>query len=79
MSGGGETGFGFIADRINATSAKAIRELQDYGVAIVMLTGDNHDMAVAVAQELKLANFKASMLPQDKLEEVRQLNVSRLR
>ncbi len=75
-SDGEVTGFVVIGDRTKATSAKAIRELQDHGVSVVMLTGDNHDTAAAVAQELKLANFKASMLPQDKLEEVRRLQAA---
>ena len=69
-------GFIVIGDRIKTTSARAIRELQDHGVAVVMLTGDNHDTAQAVATELELANFKAGMLPQDKLEEVRKLQAA---
>jgi Cu2+-exporting ATPase len=38
-----------------------------------MLTGDNHETAQAVASELNLADFKASMLPEDKLKEVEKL------
>ena len=38
-----------------------------------MLTGDNHDTAKAVAGELHLADFKASMLPEDKMKEVGKL------
>ena len=38
-----------------------------------MLTGDNHDTAQAVADELQLSNFKAEMLPKDKLDEVERL------
>jgi len=66
-------GYVVIGDKIKATSAKAIKELQDKGVAVIMLTGDNHDTAQAVALELSLANFKASMLPEDKLKEVEKL------
>ena len=75
-SDGEVVGFVVIGDRIKATSASAIRELQHHGVAVVMLTGNNHDTAQAVATELKLANFKAGMLPQDKLEEVRKLQAA---
>ena len=75
-SDGEVVGFVVIGDRIKATSASAIRELQHHGVAVVMLTGDIHDTAQAVATELKLANFKAGMLPQDKLEEVRKLQAA---
>ena len=62
-----------IGDKIKETSAKAIKALQDKGIAVIMLTGDNHETAQAVASELNLADFKASMLPEDKLKEVEKL------
>ncbi|MDY7396776.1 heavy metal translocating P-type ATPase [Aureibaculum sp. 2210JD6-5] len=66
-------GYVVIGDKIKKTSAKAIKELQDKGIDVVMLTGDNHNTAQAVAYELNLADFKASMLPEDKLKEVEKL------
>jgi Cu2+-exporting ATPase len=70
-----ETAVGYIVigDKIKDTSAKAIKALQDIGIDVIMLTGDNHDTAQAVASELNLADFKASMLPEDKLKEVKKL------
>jgi len=62
-----------IRDKIKETSAKAIKELQDNGIDVIMLTGDNHETAQAVASSLNLADFKASMLPEDKLKEVEKL------
>jgi Cu2+-exporting ATPase len=41
-----------IGDKIKETSAKAIKTLQDKGIDVIMLTGDNHDTAQAVASEL---------------------------
>ncbi|NAY90791.1 heavy metal translocating P-type ATPase [Muricauda sp. JGD-17] len=74
LSADGEViGYVVIGDKIKKTSAKAIKELQDKGVAVTMLTGDNHETANAVANELCLSNFKASMLPEDKLREVERL------
>jgi Cu+-exporting ATPase len=67
------SGYVVIGDKIKATSAKAIKELQEKGIAVIMLTGDNHDTAQAVASELHLADFKAGMLPEDKLREVTKL------
>lgn len=67
------SGFVVIGDKIKGTSAKAIKELQDKGIDVIMLTGDNHDTAQAVAEELNLADFKAGMLPEDKLKEVEKL------
>jgi len=66
-------GYVVIGDKIKETSKKAIAELQNQGIDVIMLTGDNHDTAKAVASELNLADFKAEMLPQDKLEEVGRL------
>ncbi len=67
------TGYVVIGDKIKGTSAKAIKKLQDKGIEVIMLTGDNHDTAQAVATELNLTDFKASMLPEDKLKEVEKL------
>ncbi|WP_194768118.1 heavy metal translocating P-type ATPase [Tamlana sp. I1] len=71
----GETVIGYvvIGDKIKETSAKAIKELQSNGIEVIMLTGDNYDTAQAVAAELNLADFKASMLPENKLKEVEKL------
>ena len=66
-------GFVVIGDKIKETSAKAIKALQEKGIAVIMLTGDNHDTAQAVAKELNLQDFKAGMLPEDKLAEVKKL------
>ncbi|MBZ0327486.1 MAG: heavy metal translocating P-type ATPase [Altibacter sp.] len=67
------SGYVVIGDKIKATSAKAIQELQKRGIDVVMLTGDNHNTAQAVASELHLTGFKAGMLPEDKLNEVTRL------
>jgi Cu2+-exporting ATPase len=66
-------GFLIISDAIKASSKAAIQKLMDEGVEVIMLTGDNHNTAAAVAEELNLSNFKAECLPQDKLEEIKKL------
>src|SRR5690625_3661146 len=66
-------GYVVISDKIKPTSASAIRSLQEKGIDVVMLTGDNEETARAVAGELDLAHFKAGMLPSDKLDEVKRL------
>ncbi|MGB3143584.1 MAG: copper-translocating P-type ATPase, partial [Maribacter sp.] len=66
-------GYVVIGDKIKKTSAKAIKELQVKGIEVIMLTGDNQNTAQAVAQELNLTDFKAGMLPEDKLKEVEKL------
>jgi heavy metal translocating P-type ATPase len=69
-------GYVVIGDKIKATSAKAIKELHDKGIDVIMLTGDNHNTAQAVASTLNLSDFKASMLPENKLKEVEKLQQS---
>lgn len=62
-----------IGDKIKESSARAIKALQDKGVTVIMLTGDNAETAKAVADVLKLEGFRAGMLPEDKLKEVEML------
>ncbi|MCH4553071.1 heavy metal translocating P-type ATPase [Aestuariibaculum lutulentum] len=66
-------GYVVIGDKIKETSKAAIKKLQSKGIDVIMLTGDNHDTAQAVAKELNLSEFKAGMLPEDKLKEVEEL------
>lgn len=60
-------------DRVKDSSAKAIRELQDQGIEVYMLTGDNQKTAKSVAHQIKLKNFAAELLPADKAEFVKKL------
>jgi Cu2+-exporting ATPase len=66
-------GYVVIGDKLKATSAQAIAGLQKKGIDVIMLTGDNHDTAKAVADELHLTDFRAGMLPEDKMKEVENL------
>ncbi|MEE9364118.1 MAG: heavy metal translocating P-type ATPase [Cellulophaga sp.] len=66
-------GYVVITDKIKTSSKIAIKELQAYGITVIMLTGDNQNTAKAVADELNLTHFKAGMMPQDKLYEVERL------
>ena len=66
-------GYVTITDKIKDTSKKAIEELLKEGIEIIMLTGDNAGTAKAVADELHLTGFKAEVLPEDKLNEIKRL------
>ena len=57
-----------IADKIKKTSAKAIKDLQNQGIEVYMLTGDNIQTAKAVAKKVGLKNFKAEVMPSDKAD-----------
>ena len=62
-----------IADPIKASTAEAIRALQEDGIRIVMLTGDNRTTAQAVAATLGITEVEAEVLPEDKGRVVKQL------
>ena len=62
-----------VADPIKEDSAAAIRRLQDKGIRVVMLTGDNQATAKAVAAKVGIKEFFAEVLPEDKAEKIAQL------
>lgn len=67
------SGFLVISDAIKKTSKSAIANLQNAGLKIIMMTGDNAFTAQAVADELGLDDFQADCLPEDKLKRVEEL------
>ena len=60
-----------IADKIKDNAAQAVKDLQEQGVTVVMLTGDNPITAQAVAQQIGITHYKAGMLPEDKQQQVK--------
>ncbi|HWZ44636.1 MAG TPA: heavy metal translocating P-type ATPase [Candidatus Saccharimonadales bacterium] len=62
-----------VADPVKRHTQRAIRELNNCGLHIIMLTGDNQETAEAVAKGLKIDEFEAEVLPERKLEVVRKL------
>lgn len=62
-----------IADRIRETSAAAVKRLQEMGLEVHMLTGDNESTAEAIATQAGIKNYRANVLPPDKLEYVKEL------
>lgn len=66
-------GFVVITDKIKATSRAALATLMSEGVDVIMLTGDNHRTAKAVAQQLGLTDFGAELLPDGKMHRIEAL------
>lgn len=62
-----------ISDKIKETSVVAIRQLQEMGIELYMLTGDNQATANAIAQQTGIKHFKAEVLPQHKADFVKEL------
>jgi len=62
-----------VADPIKQSAAEAIAQLHREGLRVVMLTGDNKTTAEAVARKLGIDEVIAEVLPDQKVETVRQL------
>lgn len=63
-----------ISDEIKDSAVKAIREMKQEGVRhVVMLTGDRKGIAKAVAEKLSVDEFRAELLPADKVQAVEEL------
>ncbi len=63
-----------VSDRIKADSAEAVRSLKEEGVTrTVMLTGDKREVAEHVASAIGLDDFRAELLPSDKIVELEKL------
>jgi Cu+-exporting ATPase len=62
-----------IADPIKPTTKEAVRELHEMGLKITMCTGDNRRTAESVALLLGVDEFKAEVMPDEKIEIVREL------
>ena len=64
-----------VADPIKEDSLSAIKRLQENGIRVVMLTGDNHATAQAVADKTGIKEFFAEVLPADKADKVAELQM----
>lgn len=62
-----------VADTVKTSSVKAIEELHDMKIEVVMLTGDNSRTAQAVQKRLNINQVVAEVLPEDKEKEIRRL------
>jgi Cu+-exporting ATPase len=62
-----------VADPIKDSTVEAIRDLHAEGIRIVMITGDSHTTAKAVAGKLGIDQVHAEVLPEQKAELIKQL------
>ncbi|SFT78499.1 heavy metal translocating P-type ATPase [Halomonas saccharevitans] len=59
-----------ISDPLRHDTREAVKRLQADGLTVVMLTGDNEHTAAAIAREVGIDDFRAGLLPEDKLDEI---------
>lgn len=63
-----------ISDTIREESPETIKKLKKAGIDhVIMLTGDNHQVAQAIAKDIKADSFAADLLPQDKAQAMNKL------
>lgn len=62
-----------ISDKIKSTSMDAIKQLQEQGIEVYMLTGDNAKTAQVVASAVGITKYQSEVLPSQKAEFVKQL------
>ena len=65
-----------LSDKVKANSKRTIEELHKMGVETYMLTGDNEATALTVAKEVGIDNVKAGILPENKLNIVKEIQSS---
>jgi len=62
-----------VADRIKQSTPDALAALNAQGIHIVMLTGDNRNIAEKISKRLGIDEFEAGILPEGKLDVIRKL------
>ena len=65
-----------IADKIKDTSVMAVKQLQQAGIDVYMLTGDNERTAQAVSAQAGIQHYKAEVLPAQKADFIKELQRS---
>ena len=62
-----------ISDEIKENAKETIETLNNLNAKTIMLTGDNENIASKVASKIGLSDYRSSLLPQNKVEEVEKI------
>uniref|UniRef100_UPI00260DA131 heavy metal translocating P-type ATPase n=1 Tax=Halorientalis sp. TaxID=1931229 RepID=UPI00260DA131 len=66
-----------IADEVRPASKQAVERLRELGVGrVVMLTGDNEGTAQAIAEEVGVDEYRAELLPEEKVDAIESLQAT---
>jgi len=62
-----------VMDKIRDATIETIHKLKEMGIKTVMITGDNERTAQAIAKRIGISEYRAELLPEDKVKMVRKL------
>ena len=67
------TGIIAVADQMKDNAPRAVKRLRDMGLRVVMITGDNKRTAEAIAKQVGIDEYRAEVLPEDKVGVIKDL------
>jgi Cu+-exporting ATPase len=70
---GAPAGLIAVADRVKASAAEAVAQLRELHIRVIMLTGDHHQSAEAIARNVGITDIEAEVSPARKSEVVQNL------
>jgi P-type Cu+ transporter len=68
-----------VADLVDPTAAETVATLKKLGVRVVMASGDQANVAQNIAQQLQIAEVRAELSPNDKIDFIKELQSQNLR
>jgi P-type Cu+ transporter len=76
VSSAGDYGAIAVGDSVKPEAAEAVSEMKSMGLSVLMLTGDDEQEARAIAERVGVQEFRAGLLPAEKVKEVERLQAS---
>ena len=69
---GGIAGFLALSDTLREDAGRTVEKLKSVGICPMLLTGDNKEAAASIAASAGISDFRADLLPEEKMEIIRE-------